>query len=186
MAFELVGARLLVPAFGTGIEVWAVVMAVTLGALGVGYWLGGCLQVQALSHYGIKVYCVEIDPAVVRLASDRFGFKGDVKVADGRTFLLRDTRRYDAIILDAFLGGTVPEHLYTREAFEEIKNRLNDEGLLAVHLIGRRSDASSHAKPQSLAPTEKRHSHACPAGAIQSPPTTGTSLPAREGTITFA
>ena len=41
MAFELVGARLLMPVFGMGIEVWAVVIATSLGALSMGYYVGG-------------------------------------------------------------------------------------------------------------------------------------------------
>ncbi|MGD8501294.1 MAG: fused MFS/spermidine synthase, partial [Phycisphaerales bacterium] len=41
MAFELVGARLLMPLFGTGIQVWTVVIATSLAALAVGYWTGG-------------------------------------------------------------------------------------------------------------------------------------------------
>ena len=32
-------------------------------------------------------------------------------VADGRAYLARDARSYDAILLDAFAGGDVPEHL---------------------------------------------------------------------------
>ena len=41
MAFELVGARLLMPLFGMGIQVWTIVIATSLAALAVGYWTGG-------------------------------------------------------------------------------------------------------------------------------------------------
>jgi len=41
MAFELVGARLLMPLFGMGIHVWTVVIATSLAALAIGYWTGG-------------------------------------------------------------------------------------------------------------------------------------------------
>ena len=41
MAFELVGARLLMPVFGMGIEVWTAVIAVSLGFLALGCWIGG-------------------------------------------------------------------------------------------------------------------------------------------------
>ena len=41
MAFEVLGARLLMPGFGSGIDLWAWVMGATLGALALGYWAGG-------------------------------------------------------------------------------------------------------------------------------------------------
>ncbi len=57
-------------------------------------------------------------------------------MVDGRGFLVRDERRYDAVIIDAFLGGCPPEHLYTREAFELVDEHLNPDGVLVVRLIG--------------------------------------------------
>jgi spermidine synthase len=46
MAAELCGARLLAPIFGNSLYVWAVVMALTLGALATGYFVGGKLSMQ--------------------------------------------------------------------------------------------------------------------------------------------
>ena len=43
MAVELSAARLLAPAFGTGADVWSAILAVAMGALAVGYRLGGRL-----------------------------------------------------------------------------------------------------------------------------------------------
>ncbi len=43
MILELVGARLLAPYLGTSIYVWASLIGVVLGALSLGYWLGGRL-----------------------------------------------------------------------------------------------------------------------------------------------
>jgi len=99
--------------------------------------LGAGLHERALAIHGIEVECVEIDPAVVRLATEHFGLWAEVTVADGRAFLHRDDRRHEAIILDAFFGATVPEHLYTKEAFELMAKRLGADGLLTIHLIGR-------------------------------------------------
>ncbi len=44
MACELIGAKLLAPYFGTSLYVWAAALAVTLGGLTVGYFLGGRLS----------------------------------------------------------------------------------------------------------------------------------------------
>ncbi len=44
MACELVGAKLLAPYFGTSLYVWAAALALTLGGLTLGYFLGGRLS----------------------------------------------------------------------------------------------------------------------------------------------
>src|SRR5262249_45361852 len=55
-----------------------------------------------------------------------FGFdpKGTVHLEDGRTFLERGEDRYGAVFLDAFGSETPPYHLFTAEAFEAVKRRL--------------------------------------------------------------
>jgi spermidine synthase len=120
----------------------------TRSALLVG--LAGGLHAEALACYGIQVHAVEIEPATVALAAKYFGLSAEVTVADGRAFLARDRRRFDAIVLDTFLGGTVPEHLYTQEAFEQMAGRLNPGGVLAVHLIGRPRHQATRAVARTL------------------------------------
>jgi predicted membrane-bound spermidine synthase len=44
MATELLGAKMLAPYFGSSLYVWATVLAVTLGGLAIGYFLGGMLS----------------------------------------------------------------------------------------------------------------------------------------------
>jgi len=44
MACELVGAKLLAPYFGTSLYIWAAALALTLGGLTSGYYLGGILS----------------------------------------------------------------------------------------------------------------------------------------------
>ena len=46
MSTELAGAKLLAPYFGTSLYVWACVMALTLGGLAGGYFLGGRLSIK--------------------------------------------------------------------------------------------------------------------------------------------
>jgi MFS family permease len=41
MVVEICGTRALAPAFGAGLFVWAALLAVTLGALAIGYYAGG-------------------------------------------------------------------------------------------------------------------------------------------------
>ena len=98
--------------------------------------VGGGLHAQSLALYGIEVHGVEVEPAVIPLAVEYFGLAAEVTVGDGRAFLVREQRRFDAVILDAFVGGAAPEHLFTKEAFEQMGEHLNPDGVLAIRLIG--------------------------------------------------
>tara|TARA_R110001592_G_scaffold172920_2_gene411484 strand:+ start:805 stop:1713 length:909 start_codon:yes stop_codon:yes gene_type:complete len=81
---------------------------------------------------------VEIDPAVIKVARDYFGFFENDKIKtytqDGRIFIKRallKKQTYDWIILDAFNGDYIPEHLMTKEFLQETKALLSDNGILS-------------------------------------------------------
>lgn len=83
---------------------------------------------------------VEIDPAVVKVARKYFDFIENDKIstieADGRIFIKRAALRkqsYDWIILDAFNGDYIPEHLLTKEFLEETKALLSENGVVAAN-----------------------------------------------------
>jgi spermidine synthase len=87
-----------------------------------------------------QIDVVEIDPAVVRVAREYFAFapseRVDVFAQDGRVFVKRaahNGQQYDLIMLDAFNGEYIPEHLMTREFLEEVKTLLSDDGVLAAN-----------------------------------------------------
>ena len=100
---------------------------------------------------------VEIDPAVITVAREYFGFfeNSHVRsvVQDGRIFVKRAVLKqqtYDWIILDAFNGDYIPEHLMTKEFFEETKALLSDDGVLsantfAVSKLYQHESATYHA-----------------------------------------
>ncbi len=70
---------------------------------------------------GARVDVVEINPAVVPVAVRFFDLQTNqihLMIDNGRHFLNRCPKRYDAIILDAFLGDSSPSHLMSRQAFE--------------------------------------------------------------------
>jgi len=72
---------------------------------------------------GVRVDVVEINPAVVPLAAKYFDLKPEtlhIHFGDGRYYIRRCQRRYDTIILDAFLGDSSPSHLLTREALAAV------------------------------------------------------------------
>lgn len=83
---------------------------------------------------------VEIDPAVIKVARSYFGFFENERVTsvvqDGRIFVKRAVlkkQQYDWIILDAFNGDYIPEHLLTKEFLQETKQLLSNNGVLSAN-----------------------------------------------------
>lgn len=87
-----------------------------------------------------QIDVLEVDPAVVRVAERFFNFQPDehmqVHEADARVFVKRAGLRgqsYDYIVLDAFSGEYIPEHLLTREFLQEVADILTPEGILVAN-----------------------------------------------------
>jgi spermidine synthase len=104
--------------------------------------LGGGTIPRALLEVApqARMDVVEIDPAVVRVARKYFGFDADQRLRvhemDGRVFVkraIRERRRYDLIMLDAFDHEYIPEHLLTREFLAEVRSILAADGVLAAN-----------------------------------------------------
>lgn len=100
---------------------------------------GGSLATFIHRHFPeVEIDVVEIDPVVVRLAKEYFGFAESpevrVHVGDGRTYLRRSKESYDLIILDAYKAGGIPFHLTTVEFMQLVRDRLNPGGVVAAHL----------------------------------------------------
>jgi len=102
---------------------------------------GGSIPVALHELYPqAQIDIVEIDEAVVRVAKKFFNFKETEKmkvtVQDARVFIKRAAirkNRYDYIVLDAFTGEYIPEHLMTVEFLEESKSILTDDGVLIAN-----------------------------------------------------
>jgi len=87
-----------------------------------------------------QIDVLEIDSAVVKVAEEFFNFKENdflkVHVVDARVFIKRaglQGKKYDFIMLDAFTGEYIPEHLLTQEFLEEVKQILSPEGVLVAN-----------------------------------------------------
>ena len=87
---------------------------------------------------GLRLDIVELDPDVVKVAQQYFSFKGSpntrVLVLDGRLFLKRVEKKYDAILLDAYAGDRVPFHMTTLEFVRLVKMHLAPGGVVATNL----------------------------------------------------
>ena len=101
--------------------------------------LGVGLVPMQLAKQGARVDVVEINPTVVELAQRFFGLepeKLNIILGDGRQFINANRKKYDVVVLDAFLGEAAPAHLMTKEAFTSIKNLLNPNGVLVINCHG--------------------------------------------------
>ena len=84
----------------------------------------------------------EIDPEVVRIASNRAMFRflsdcegrPDMRIGDARLTLTRESERASLIVIDAFSSDAIPLHLLTRQAIETYANRLTENGALVFHI----------------------------------------------------
>lgn len=53
-----------------------------------------------------------------------------------RAYLAQTDKKFDVILLDAYLGGlSIPEHLVTKEFFTEVKEHLAEDGVLVANFI---------------------------------------------------
>lgn len=104
--------------------------------------LGGGTLPMALDELlpEAQIDVVEIDPAVIRVAREFFAYapspRVDVYAQDGRVFVKRAAQRgetYDLIMLDAFNGEYIPEHLMTREFLEEVRALMGKDSVLAAN-----------------------------------------------------
>lgn len=83
---------------------------------------------------------IEIDESVARVANEFFFFEETdlmrVHINDARVFIKRAAlkeEKYDYIVLDAFSGDYIPEHMLTQEFLEEVKQVLTSDGVVVAN-----------------------------------------------------
>ena len=92
----------------------------------------------------LQIDTVELDPEVVQVAKQYFGFREDsamrAYVQDGREFIEQRENRYDVIILDAFSADSIPYALTTREFLVAVRRALKPRGLVVGNIWSRGSN----------------------------------------------
>ncbi|MDO6426682.1 fused MFS/spermidine synthase [Thalassotalea sp. 1_MG-2023] len=106
------------------------------------------LGAGALAAYGEKedsFSFFELNPAVINAAQEYFTFlsnsNANIKVIEGdaRISIAKDVqplanKPFDVLILDAFSGDSIPQHLLTVEAFSMYQQVVSKQGIIAVHI----------------------------------------------------
>jgi predicted membrane-bound spermidine synthase len=101
--------------------------------------LGVGIVPMEFAKKGVRVDVVEINPAIIPIAKRHFDLepeKLNIEICDGRYYLNQCKKKYDVIVLDAFLGDSSPSHLMTKEAFESMKKLLKPGGTLVINSFG--------------------------------------------------
>jgi len=125
--------------------------AVRVGAVGLGTG-----SVSAYTRPGDQLTFFEIDPLVVKVATDPKHFSYTTECAKGRVdFVLGDARLtvakqpaavFDILLIDAFSSDAVPAHLLTVEAVRGYLAKLKPDGVLVLHLSNRNLDLMGPAQ----------------------------------------
>ncbi len=102
--------------------------------------LGGGVLTSYVGRFlpDARIDSVEIDPGVIDTAKTWFGVKETdrmrIVASDGRVFLNRNRNLYDVALIDAYIGGSVPFHLMTKEFYTLLKRRLAPGGTAVFNI----------------------------------------------------
>ncbi|HWA90552.1 MAG TPA: fused MFS/spermidine synthase [Rhizomicrobium sp.] len=93
---------------------------------------GGGTLASMLHRAGVETVIVDIDPRSLEIARRYFHLPDAVEThaADGLAFVSKETRRFDAIVLDAFDGEGIPRHLLAKRFFDAARARMKTRGAL--------------------------------------------------------
>ncbi|KAF8631168.1 hypothetical protein AX15_002507 [Amanita polypyramis BW_CC] len=122
--------------------------------------LGAGISATAFNRHGISTTIVEIDPAVYDAARQYFGLPDPgadrVFLEDARSWVSHRRSRtgsialFDFVVHDCFSGGGVPEHIYTLEFWNDLKELMEPEGIVVVNYAGSLRSESSRLVLRTL------------------------------------
>jgi spermidine synthase len=102
--------------------------------------LGGGVLTNYVGRFlpDARIDSVEIDPGVIDVAKTWFSVKETERMrvigSDGRVFLNRNRNLHDVALIDAYIGGSVPFHLMTKEFYTLLKRRLTPGGAAVFNI----------------------------------------------------
>lgn len=80
---------------------------------------------------------VEIDPLVSEVGVRYLGMtnpKLTVHTADARVWIRGTDKRFDGMVIDAYRQPYIPFHLVSREFFQQVRDRLTTQGVVAINV----------------------------------------------------
>jgi spermidine synthase len=106
--------------------------AKTVLMIGCGGGVLGTMLVRA----GVKVTIVDIDKASFTLARRHFHMPRDIAchVADGLAHIQKTRKRYDVLVVDAFIGEKIPKHLTGDTFFQAVRRCVRSGGAMFMNV----------------------------------------------------
>ncbi len=105
----------------------------------------GAGEISGYAQPGDSMTFFEIDPVVAEIATDPRFFSHlsrtqasiDIQIGDGRILLAASPETFDVFVVDAFTSDAIPVHLLTLEAIRGYFDRLEEDGIVLVHISNR-------------------------------------------------
>jgi spermidine synthase len=105
----------------------------------------GAGTLAAYGEPGDSFTFYELNPAVIKVAKEYFSYledsqaeveiiQGDARVSIAKQSMNHTFNDYDLLVLDAFSGDSIPQHLLTTQAIELYLKQLSPEGAIVVHV----------------------------------------------------
>jgi len=136
----------------------------------------------------LQVDVVELDPVVVDVAHRYFAVPDDprlrIDTEDGRLFLAKTDRKWDAIAIDVFYEDGIPFHMSTFEFLELVREHLEPGGVVLMNVIGSLDGSGSelfrslYRTYRAVFPTVVVHPDSGPGGGTQNLMVVATEQPA--------
>ncbi|MDE1874334.1 MAG: methyltransferase [Candidatus Micrarchaeota archaeon] len=99
--------------------------------------LGGgtvAFQLTQLMHDSVSLDVVELNKRAVELAQTFAPeIKANISLGEGSAYVETTNRRYDAILLDAYVSSKIPDQFLQRRFVDNAHRALSEEGVLAVN-----------------------------------------------------
>ena len=99
--------------------------------------LGAGIIPGYFAQKGAQVDVVEINDQTPRVAKTYFGYnpgkETKIYIEDARTFVRRCDSDYDVVFADLFVGDGIPEHLLTKEFFDDVRRCLSNTGVFGMN-----------------------------------------------------
>jgi len=104
----------------------------------IGLGAGTCARQLLAYRPDAFITGVEIDKEIVDVGAKYFGLdlgSVTVHIGDAISFLEKSSKKYDYIIVDAFIKGNLGKQFLTLEFYRLIKSHLNSKGLVGINYI---------------------------------------------------
>ena len=120
-------------------------LALNKTSLNAGFVGLGAGTLAAYASAGDDYVFYELNPAVISAAQNYFSYlhdsaanielvQGDGRVSLQKQFDTTGSQQFDLLVIDAFSGDSIPQHLLTQEALALYFKHLKPDGTLAIHI----------------------------------------------------